>query len=231
MPKAIPARRGCPRQRAGHVTRRSSGNFGGAHAAAQTKEGAVTCASCHGTHDTLKKTNPKSSVYPKRQPATCARCHNDSNVQTRLPPERLSGQRALAGHGEGRLDRLGDLHELSRKSRHAGQGEPRVQGCPRQRSGHLWQMPRRHHREVLHRRARAGSQEGQLRHSDLYRLSRRPRHSRSRRSEVQRVRDDRQQDDLSAVPQGGVHQPQVRARYGPGRKLREDLPRLGGQVR
>ncbi|MEZ4222130.1 MAG: cytochrome c3 family protein [Polyangiaceae bacterium] len=49
-----------------------------AHGVAKTKDGAaaVLCSNCHGTHDTLKKTNPKSSVYAKNQPQTCAECHD-----------------------------------------------------------------------------------------------------------------------------------------------------------
>lgn len=35
------------------------------------------CASCHGTHNILKKDNPLSSVYRKNVPKTCSKCHSD----------------------------------------------------------------------------------------------------------------------------------------------------------
>jgi hypothetical protein len=38
--------------------------------------GAV-CTDCHGTHDVVAVTDPRSPVYPLNLPATCNRCHGD----------------------------------------------------------------------------------------------------------------------------------------------------------
>jgi hypothetical protein len=39
---------------------------------------AAECASCHGSHEILPRTEPNSHVYPTRLPGTCARCHSDA---------------------------------------------------------------------------------------------------------------------------------------------------------
>lgn len=51
------------------------------HAKARTPAGAaaVSCTNCHGTHETLSKKDPKSSVYPTEQPKTCAKCHDPAD--------------------------------------------------------------------------------------------------------------------------------------------------------
>lgn len=36
---------------------------------------AANCASCHGAHDILPSSDPRSSVYPDNLPKTCGRCH------------------------------------------------------------------------------------------------------------------------------------------------------------
>ncbi|HTW66443.1 MAG TPA: cytochrome c3 family protein [Bryobacteraceae bacterium] len=48
------------------------------HGFALTKDGllvAATCSSCHGSHDILAPTNPKSRTYRANVPATCGTCH------------------------------------------------------------------------------------------------------------------------------------------------------------
>jgi cytochrome b subunit of formate dehydrogenase len=35
----------------------------------------ANCASCHGVHNILSSSDPKSSIYPKNLPATCGKCH------------------------------------------------------------------------------------------------------------------------------------------------------------
>jgi cytochrome b subunit of formate dehydrogenase len=35
----------------------------------------ANCASCHGVHDILPSSNPKSSINPKNLPKTCGKCH------------------------------------------------------------------------------------------------------------------------------------------------------------
>lgn len=47
----------------------------------QKKDGrAATCASCHGAHDVLKATNPRSHVYATNVVNTCASCHEDKEL-------------------------------------------------------------------------------------------------------------------------------------------------------
>jgi hypothetical protein len=48
------------------------------HARARERSGlnvAPACADCHGRHDILAKTDPKSRVYHAQVPATCGSCH------------------------------------------------------------------------------------------------------------------------------------------------------------
>ena len=54
----------------------------GVHAKAreQGQKLAATCVDCHGTHDILRSTDPKSRTYPIRLPETCGRCHGDPRV-------------------------------------------------------------------------------------------------------------------------------------------------------
>jgi cytochrome b subunit of formate dehydrogenase len=35
----------------------------------------ANCASCHGVHNILPSSDPKSTIYPKNLPATCGKCH------------------------------------------------------------------------------------------------------------------------------------------------------------
>ncbi|MDR0666888.1 MAG: hypothetical protein LBF71_05705 [Campylobacteraceae bacterium] len=39
----------------------------------------AACFDCHGTHNILKSTNPKSTLYGKARVKTCAECHEGSN--------------------------------------------------------------------------------------------------------------------------------------------------------
>ncbi len=47
---------------------------------------AADCRDCHGTHDILPKTDPRSRAYPRNQPETCARCHNGHPPEDRPAP-------------------------------------------------------------------------------------------------------------------------------------------------
>jgi hypothetical protein len=40
----------------------------------------ATCFDCHGVHNVLKKTDPRSPVYHLNLPKTCAKCHNDPKL-------------------------------------------------------------------------------------------------------------------------------------------------------
>ena len=40
----------------------------------------ATCYDCHGVHDILSPSNPYSQVYPENLQATCAKCHENANI-------------------------------------------------------------------------------------------------------------------------------------------------------
>ena len=42
---------------------------------------AANCASCHGAHDILPATDPRSSIYPGNLPNTCGKCHAGVSAQ------------------------------------------------------------------------------------------------------------------------------------------------------
>jgi cytochrome b subunit of formate dehydrogenase len=42
---------------------------------------AANCASCHGAHDILPSSDPRSSVYPGNLVKTCGKCHPGANAQ------------------------------------------------------------------------------------------------------------------------------------------------------
>jgi ribosomal protein S27AE len=41
---------------------------------------AANCASCHGVHDILPDTDPRSRIHPENVPKTCGKCHQDANT-------------------------------------------------------------------------------------------------------------------------------------------------------
>jgi len=43
----------------------------------------ATCASCHGAHDVLKASDPRSHVYATKVVDTCATCHENSELMNR----------------------------------------------------------------------------------------------------------------------------------------------------
>lgn len=65
-------------------------------AAKAGSQSVANCASCHGFHDILPSSDPKSSINPENLPETCGRCHE----------------------GAGRRFALGPIHQLP------GSGEP-----------------------------------------------------------------------------------------------------------
>jgi hypothetical protein len=40
----------------------------------------ATCADCHGAHDILPASDPRSSVSSAKRVETCARCHKNANA-------------------------------------------------------------------------------------------------------------------------------------------------------
>jgi cytochrome b subunit of formate dehydrogenase len=65
-------------------------------AARAGSQSVANCASCHGFHNVLASSDPKSSIHPRNLPQTCGRCHE----------------------GAGRRFALGPIHQLP------GNGEP-----------------------------------------------------------------------------------------------------------
>lgn len=55
----------------------------------------ANCASCHGAHDILPSSDPRSRVHPKNLPATCGRCHPGAGSRFALGPIHQ-----VAGRGE-----------------------------------------------------------------------------------------------------------------------------------
>jgi cytochrome b subunit of formate dehydrogenase len=54
----------------------------------------ANCASCHGYHDILPSTDPKSMTHPSRLPETCGRCHRDAGSRFALGPVHLGSNNA-----------------------------------------------------------------------------------------------------------------------------------------
>ena len=54
----------------------------------------ANCASCHGTHNILPSSDPKSTVNPKNLPATCGHCHPGAGQRFALGPIHLVEGRA-----------------------------------------------------------------------------------------------------------------------------------------
>ncbi len=44
---------------------------------------AATCNNCHRSHDILRATNPRSSIFRENLPATCGRCHGEESRKYR----------------------------------------------------------------------------------------------------------------------------------------------------
>jgi hypothetical protein len=66
----------------------------------------AVCTDCHGTHDILRKDNPKSRIYVDKVPSTCARCHSDSNLMKKygIPSDQYE-QYVKSVHGEALLEK------------------------------------------------------------------------------------------------------------------------------
>jgi cytochrome b subunit of formate dehydrogenase len=54
-----------------------------ARANARGKRGAALCGDCHGAHDIVKVKSPRSRVYKRRLPYTCAKCHKTKGIAAR----------------------------------------------------------------------------------------------------------------------------------------------------
>jgi formate dehydrogenase gamma subunit len=54
----------------------------------------ANCASCHGIHNILPSSNPKSMINAKNLPQTCGKCHPGAGTRFRLGPIHLSEAQA-----------------------------------------------------------------------------------------------------------------------------------------
>lgn len=67
---------------------------------------APTCMSCHGTHDVLPSSDPRSPTHKVRLPATCATCHGTAGLLTdqivKLPQSFTDYATSVHGQGTGR---------------------------------------------------------------------------------------------------------------------------------
>jgi hypothetical protein len=77
---------------------------------------APQCKTCHGTHGILKPSNPKSSVFRAKVPATCGSCHFDKGFAKRHGVRNVSRYKdsvhaiTVAGHGRGPAAVCTDCH-------------------------------------------------------------------------------------------------------------------------
>lgn len=66
-------------------------------------ERAPTCASCHGSHNILPSTDPRSATHKVRLPATCASCHGTAGLLTdqivKLPQSFTDYAQSIHGQG------------------------------------------------------------------------------------------------------------------------------------
>jgi cytochrome b subunit of formate dehydrogenase/DnaJ-class molecular chaperone len=64
---------------------------------------APTCASCHGSHDVLPSSDPRSRTHKVRLPATCATCHGTAGLLTdhivKLPQSFTDYAQSVHGRG------------------------------------------------------------------------------------------------------------------------------------
>ncbi len=76
------------------------------YAVARGNPRAPTCASCHGAHDVLPSSDPRSRTYKGRLVAVCADCHGTPGLLTdrmvRLPQTVASYSRSVHGKANGR---------------------------------------------------------------------------------------------------------------------------------
>ncbi len=80
----------------------------GLHGKAKSKGDplAPACVDCHGNHDILKKTDPRSATFPLKVPYLCGRCHREGapvQVQRNIPQDHILENYSESIHGEGLL--------------------------------------------------------------------------------------------------------------------------------
>jgi predicted CXXCH cytochrome family protein len=81
----------------------------------------ATCTNCHGVHGILAHTDPRSPVYHKNVPATCARCHNAEYMKGRTVPTNQYALYSRSVHGKALLEN-GDLSAPACNNCHGNHG-------------------------------------------------------------------------------------------------------------
>lgn len=64
---------------------------------------AANCASCHGVHNILPASDPKSTINKRNLPQTCGKCHPGASSQFAIGKVHLEEQRVIAGSAYQRL--------------------------------------------------------------------------------------------------------------------------------
>ena len=67
---------------------------------------APTCQTCHGSHNIIKVSNPKSAVAPIKIPFLCGSCHKEGapvQVQRKIPEDHILENYSESMHGDGLL--------------------------------------------------------------------------------------------------------------------------------
>lgn len=82
----------------------------------------ATCVSCHGSHDILAPSDPRSSVYKQNVPATCAHCHANPEIMSKHGiPTNQYAEYARSVHGVALLDK-GDTAAAACNDCHGNHG-------------------------------------------------------------------------------------------------------------
>jgi cytochrome b subunit of formate dehydrogenase len=78
-----------------------------AEALSEGNEGAARCLHCHGAHDTHKVDDPRSRVSHRQLPFTCAQCHLNPDVATKLGIQnKFAAERYFESiHGQALIER------------------------------------------------------------------------------------------------------------------------------
>ena len=82
-------------------------------AVARGDKSAPTCKTCHGTHNVLPPSNPRSSVAKMAVPKLCGGCHREGSEVSQthnIPQTNILGNYADSIHGEGLFKREHGRH-------------------------------------------------------------------------------------------------------------------------
>ena len=81
----------------------------------------ATCTNCHGVHGILPHKDPRSPVYHRNVPSTCARCHNAEYMKGRTVPTNQYTLYVGSVHGKALLEK-GDMSAPACNNCHGNHG-------------------------------------------------------------------------------------------------------------